>query len=246
MSTPIHFESSEEIGCYMKLTNTYCLVAAGFSDSQYERINSELAGQIPVIPITIDGMSVFGRMCAGNSKGLIVPESTTDEEMAVLESKLPRGVRVAKVDERFSALGNVIVANDSVALIHPGLDEKTESVIAETLGVKVLRTTIGGSELVGSQCSLTNKGALVAPTCDLNELEQLTRVLQIPVISGTINRGSDTIGTGVVANDSTAFVGTGSTAIEMQIAESIFKLTQKMEVHYNDEEAAKFLFEGLE
>merc|ERR1711935_597057 len=127
MSTPIHFENSEEIGCYMKLTNTYCLVGAGFSDSHYETIHSALAGQMPVIPITIDGMHVFGRMCAGNSKGLIVPESITEEEMAVLESKLPRGVCVAKVDERFNALGNVIVANDIVALIHPDLDENTEN-----------------------------------------------------------------------------------------------------------------------
>lgn len=53
------------------------------------------------------------------------------------------------------------------------------------------------------------------------------------------------IGSGLAANDSTAFIGTCSTATEMQIAESIFKLNQKMEVHYEDEDAADFLFEGL-
>lgn len=36
-----------------------------------------------------------------------------------------------------SALGNVIVCNDHVALIHPDLDQTTEDIIADTLKVEV-------------------------------------------------------------------------------------------------------------
>jgi len=44
-----------------------------------------------------------------------------------------------KVDEKLSALGNCIVCNDHVALIHPDLDKDTEDIIADVLKVEVYR-----------------------------------------------------------------------------------------------------------
>ena len=43
----------------------------------------------------------------------------------------------ARVEERLSALGNVIACNDYVALVHPDLDRETEEVLADTLGESV-------------------------------------------------------------------------------------------------------------
>ena len=41
----------------------------------------------------------------------------------------------ARVEERLSALGNVVACNDYVALVHPDLDRETEEVLADTLGL---------------------------------------------------------------------------------------------------------------
>ena len=44
MATRLKFENSNDIGCFVKLTNSYCLVATGGSDNFYYGFNN-----IPII-----------------------------------------------------------------------------------------------------------------------------------------------------------------------------------------------------
>lgn len=224
MATRTKFEASSEIGCFVKITNDYCLVAAGAANSYYDTFSNEL--NVPVIPITISGTKIIGNMCVGNKNGLIVPSSTTEEEMAVLKASLPQHVKIATVDEKLNALGNVCVCNDRTALIHPELDAETEKVISETLNVEVYRQTIAGNPLVGSYAVISNLGGLVHPMCGVAEIDELSTLLQVPLCAGTVNKGNDVIGTGMVANDLNAFCGIQTTAMELSVIDAIFKLGQ--------------------
>ncbi|MCO5583017.1 hypothetical protein L7F22_036923 [Adiantum nelumboides] len=122
MATRTQFENSSEIGVFSKLTNAYCLTAIGGSENFYSAFEAELADHIPVVKASIAGTRVIGRMCVGNKNGLLLPNSTTDQELQHIRNSLPDRVVVQRIDERLSALGNCVSCNDYVALIHTDLD----------------------------------------------------------------------------------------------------------------------------
>lgn len=182
---------------------------------------------IPIVNTTIAGARIIGRMCAGNRRGLLVPTQTTDQELQHLRNSLPESVKVQRVEERLSALGNVICCNDYVALVHPDIDRETEEIIADVLGVEVFRQTVAGNVLVGSYATITNQGGLVHPSTSIQDQEELSSLLQIPIVAGSVNRGSSVIGAGMVANDWLAVVGMDTTAPELSVIESIFGLSNQ-------------------
>lgn len=65
MAVRASFENNCEIGCFAKLTNTYCLVAIGGSENFYSVFEGELAETIPVVHASIAGCRIIGRMCVG-------------------------------------------------------------------------------------------------------------------------------------------------------------------------------------
>ncbi len=111
-----HFENNNEVGVFAKLTNSYCLVGVGRSANFFSTFEAEL-DVIPVVSSTIGGSRIVGRLTAGNRHGLLVPNSTTDQELQQVRNSLPDSVKIQRLDERLSALGNVIVCNDYVALV---------------------------------------------------------------------------------------------------------------------------------
>lgn len=224
MASRTQFENSNEVGVFSKLTNSYCLVAVGGSENFYSAYEAELGDVIPIVHTTIAGTRIVGRMTAGNRRGLLVPTQTSDQELMHLRNALPDTVKIQRVEERLSALGNVICCNDYVALVHPDIERETEELIADVLGVEVFRQTIAGNVLVGSYCALNNKGALVHPQTSIQDQEELSSLLQVPVVAGTVNRGSSVVGAGMTVNDYIAFTGLDSSGPEISVVESIFGL----------------------
>jgi len=187
---------------------------------------AELVETIPVIHTSIAGCRIIGRMTVGNRHGLLVPMSTTDQELQHIRNSLPDKVKVQRVEERLSALGNVIACNDYCALVHPDLDENTAEILSDVLKVEVYRQTIADNVLVGSYCALSNQGGLVHPKTKIEDQDELSSLLQVPLVAGTLNRGSSVIGGGMVVNDWCAFCGMDTTSTELSVIESIFRLNK--------------------
>lgn len=224
MALRASFENKTEVGVFSRLTNAYGLVALGGSENFYNVFEAELGKHIPLVHCTIGGTRIVGRVTCGNRHGLLVPHITTDPELQRLRNDLPDSVKVQKVEDRLSALGNCIACNDYVALVHTDIDRETEEVIQDVLNVDVFRATVANNTLVGSYAVLTNQGGLVHPRTPAQDMEELSQLIQIPLTAGTVNRGSDVIGAGLVVNDWAAIVGTDTTATEIGVIENIFKL----------------------
>ncbi|KAF8968057.1 hypothetical protein BDZ97DRAFT_1800653 [Flammula alnicola] len=123
MATRLQFENHSDIG----------LLPAAIQGSTnfYSAFESELGDVIPIVHTSIGGTRIIGRLTAGawifcpfcflslnacNRHGLLVPSTTTDQELQHLRNSLPEAVAIQRVEERLSALGNVIACNDTLPL----------------------------------------------------------------------------------------------------------------------------------
>ncbi|CAL2028118.1 CBN-EIF-6 protein [Caenorhabditis brenneri] len=227
MALRVDYEGSNDVGVFCTLTNSYCLVGVGGTQNFYSTLEAELSDVIPVVHTSINSTRIVGRLTVGNRHGLLVPNATTDQELQHLRNSLPDEVAIRRVDERLSALGNVIACNDHVAIVHAEISPETEQALVEVLKVEVFRVSLAQNSLVGSYCALSSNGCLVAARTPPEIQREIAALLQIPVVAGTVNRGSELIGAGMVVNDWVAFCGLDSTSTELSVVESIFKLGEQ-------------------
>ena len=58
----------------------------------------------------------------------------------------------------------------------------------------IFRQTVADQVLVGTYCAFTNKGGIVHPKTTTEDQDELASLLQVPLVAGTVNRGSEVIG----------------------------------------------------
>ncbi len=198
------------LGLFGFATDKYCLISNRLSDNQLERLGKVL--KVPIIPTTIYNFSLSGIMSAGNSRGVLVPYLTENSELA----RIGKEVQTAVVPDRFTALGNLIVANDHGGIISDVFSQRAKLVIDEALGINTIQGRIANSSEVGALCVATNKGFVTTPDVSDQELKQLEKVFGVSGGRASANMGSKAVGACMIANSNGFVTGEDTTPIELQ------------------------------
>lgn len=222
-----NFEGSSEVGVYACLTNDYAIVGKSNSKifySSFQKLN------IPIVETLVNTVCTVGSQCIGNKRGLVLSHTTTDDELQHIRNSLPENVKVRKVEERLNALGNNLLANDKYCLVNCEVTEETMNIVADVLGVEVFKMSIGPEPLVGTFAHMNNYGMLVHPRVTVEEQQELSQLLNLQIIAGTVNKGQESVGGGILVNDYVGFAGHRTTVHERTVISSVFGL------HEEDEE----------
>ncbi|WP_435067785.1 translation initiation factor IF-6 [Haloplanus sp. C73] len=205
------FAGSSYVGVFARATNDYLLARSDADDDTVADIAAEL--DVEPVTTTVGGSGTVGALAVGNEHGILVSGRATDREMDAIEEAT--GLSVTPLPGRINAAGNVVLANDYGAYVHPDLKREAIQAIKSALDVPVERGDLADVRTVGTAAVATNEGVLCHPKSREPELEAIEDVLDVPADIGTVNYGAPLVGSGLIANDSGYIVGTDTTGPEL-------------------------------
>jgi len=209
MSKKLTFNGSPYLGVFATNTEDLAIIPPDVPHRTFQETCEAL--NVKGIQTFICECSVLGALICGNSHGFVVSPHALEGEIAKIEEY----AHVLRLPGKISAAGNLILANDEVAVVHPDMGKSAIKVIKDALDVEVCKGKIGGLKTVGMAAVATNKGVLVHPKTSTSELKLLEDAFGLPVDVGTVNLGSGLIGAALLANSKGYVVGAETTGPEL-------------------------------
>jgi translation initiation factor 6 len=207
---------SPNIGVYCFCTENVVIVPPGLTNRKMNQFEQALG--VGVCRTTVGGSTLVGALVTGNSNGLLVPHTVRDYEY----EKLREYSKVAIVNSRWTALGNVVLTNDLGAVVHPDAPQEIISAVNEHLKAKPMLSKIGTLPFVGALGIATNKGALLSPNTLREEQSVIESALHVEVELSSTNGGVQFVRSGILANSKGAVVGPLTRGAElMQIGKAL-------------------------
>ncbi|MFQ6089489.1 MAG: translation initiation factor IF-6 [Candidatus Methanofastidiosia archaeon] len=209
----LSFFGSSFIGIFALATDEICLCR---NDLERTKKIEEVLG-CEVLKTTVGSSDFLGVLCAGNSSGILCPYFTLKEEIETVKDY----VDIKRFPSKYTALGNLILANDRGCLASPILKSK-KKFISDVLDVEVEFAKIAKHHTVGSCGIATNKVAYLHPEATLGEKERVSEILKVPVELVTVNAGVFYLSSSILANSNGVITGELTTGYELSRIEDAF------------------------
>jgi translation initiation factor 6 len=205
------FAGSAYIGVFARATDDCLLIRPDADTDLRENIADELS--VPAVATTVGGSGTVGALATGNGNGLLVSSRISGRERETIAEAVD--LPITELPGRINAAGNVVLANDHGAYVHPDLPREAVQAVRDGLDVPVERGTLGGVHTVGTAAVATDRGVLCHPKATDEELDFLEELLDVPADIGTINYGGPLVGSGLVANEHGYVVGQDTSGPEL-------------------------------
>lgn len=202
---------SPNVGLFLRTNNDTLLLPFGFAETKAKKLKEYLDIE-KIVHVSIAGTRLIGPMTVMNNNGILLPSTVSDDEIRILKQT---GLNVDRLKSKFTAIGNLISANDKGAIVSNLFRGEAEQNIKDILGVPLQTFSIGGYVQVGSMIVATNAGAIVHPIANDSEISRISEILQVEAEPATVNGGSPFLSSGIIANFSSVIVGNLTTGPEL-------------------------------
>ena len=206
------------IGIYINVNDKHVMVPMGFAESKAEKLAAYL--QAEYMYVSIANTRLLGALAVMNNRGILLPKTAYQSEYDMIKKNTD--LEVGILDSKYTALGNLICANDKGAIVSPWLSKIDVDTIQDVLGVEVLQKRIAGYNQTGAVLTANNSGAVVHPEADEKDMNMFANVLGVKIEQSTVNNGIPFVSSGILANNNCIVVGTLTTGPEIMMMTRAF------------------------
>ena len=206
------------IGIYINVNDKYVLVPMGFAESKAEKLAEYLKAEW--MYMSVANTRLLGALAVMNNKGILLPKTAYQNEYDTLKKQTD--LEVGVLDSKYTALGNVICANDKGAVVSPWLSKEDVVKIKDILDVEVIQKRIAGFNQTGAVMIANGSGAVIHPEADEEDMKKFSNVLGVKIEHCTVNNGIPYVASGILANNNCIVVGTMTSGPEIMMMTRAF------------------------
>lgn len=213
----LNLGGNPNLGVSIAATEKLAIIPPNLTPETVALIEESL--EVETVETLISGSSLAGALTCGNSNGFVVSKYAFDREIEAIKDT---GVEVERIPDRLTAVGNIVLANDSGAIVNSLLSDEAVELVSQVLDVDVVRGTIAKFKITGAVAAATNKGVLLHPSASSQDIELVEKILKAPADVGTVNNGTSLVGACTVANSKGVIVSSNTTGPELARIEETF------------------------
>ncbi len=206
------------LGVYINVNDSVVLVPMGYAESKAEKLTRYLG--VDCLYTSIANTRLIGILSVMNNKGILLPKTTYQTEYDLLKKETD--LEVGVLDSKYTALGNVICANDKGAVVSPWLSENDCQTVKDVLGVEIVQKRIAGFNQTGVVLVANNTGAAIHPKADEEDMKMFANLLGVKIEQSSVNNGTPYVSSGILANNHALVVGSLTTGPEIMMLTRAF------------------------
>ncbi len=211
---------SPNVGIYAKCNDSFVFIPNGFAMTKAQKLCEFLKTEH--VFTSVANTRLIGALMVVNNNGILLPRNSLDEEVSHL--KKSTGLNVDILDTKYTALGNLICANDKGGIMSPLIPPEFAKKVEDVLGIEVIRRRIAGYHQVGAMSVATSNGGIVHPATEEEDIRAASQVLGVELEPATINGGSPFVSSGILANNSSLVVGSLTNGPELVMLTKAFRV----------------------